>query len=97
MNEVVSQDERSGNSFNGSLAMEIQKGDRVLVNVAPFIGSIMRSNESIPCKVVDVDGIQVHVRAEPPYRDVSLWILSSWIDGRLQQKQELLLSLGMAD
>ena len=44
--------------------MEIQKGDRVLVNVAPFIGSIMRSNESIPCEVLDVDGIQVHVRAE---------------------------------
>ena len=79
------------------MEMEIQKGDRVLVNVAPFIGSIMRSNESIPCEVVDVDGIQVHVRAEPPYRDVSLWVLSSWIDGRLQQKRELLSSLGMAD
>jgi hypothetical protein len=77
--------------------MEIQKGDRVLVNVAPFIGSIMRSNESVPCEVLDVDGIQVHVRAEPPYRDVSLWVLSSWIDGRSQQKQELLASLGMID
>jgi hypothetical protein len=77
--------------------MEIQKGDRVLVNVAPFIGSIMRSNGSIPCEVVDVDGIQVHVRAEPPYRDASLWVLSSWIDGRQQQKQELLTSLGMVD
>ena len=75
--------------------MEIQKGDHVLVNVAPFIGSIMRSNESIPCKVLEVDGIQVHVRAEPPYRGVSLWILSSWIDGRTQQKQELLAALGM--
>lgn len=76
--------------------MEIQKGDRVLVNVAPFIGSIMRSDESIPCEVLDVDGIQVHVRAEPPYRSVSLWILSSWIDGRMHQKQELISSLGMA-
>ena len=60
--------------------MEIQTGDRVLVNVAPFIGSIMRSDESIPCEVLDVDGIQVHVRAEPPYRGVSLWILSDWVD-----------------
>ena len=77
--------------------MEIQKGDHVLVNVAPFIGSIMRSEESIPCEILEVDGIQVHVRAEPPYRGVSLWILSSWIDGRSQQKQDLLASLGMAD
>jgi hypothetical protein len=77
--------------------MNIQKGDRVMVNVAPFIGSIMRSNESIPCEILDVDGIQVHVRAEPPYRGVSLWVLSSWVDGRLQQKRELLAALGMAD
>ena len=77
--------------------MEMQKGDRVLVNVAPFIGSVMRCQESIPCEVLDVDGIQVHVRAQPPYRGVSLWILSSWVDGRAQQKQELLSSLGMAD
>ena len=76
--------------------MDFQKGDRVLVNVAPFIGSIMRSEESITCEVLDVDGIQVHVRAEPPCREVSLWILSSWVDGRLQQKQELLASMGMA-
>ncbi len=77
--------------------MEICKGDRVLVNVAPFIGSIMRSEESIPCEVLDVDGIQVHVCAEPPYRQVSLWVLSSWVDGRVQQKRELLASLGMAE
>jgi hypothetical protein len=77
--------------------MDIQKGDHVLVNVAPFIGSIMRGNESIPCEVLDVDGIQVHVRAEPPYRGVSLWVLSSWVDGRSQQKRELLSSLGMAE
>jgi hypothetical protein len=77
--------------------MDIQKGDHVLVNVAPFIGSIMRSEESIPCTVLDVDGIQIHVRAEPPYRAVSLWTLSSWVDGRLQQKRELMSALGMAD
>ena len=70
--------------------MDVQKGDRVLVNVAPFIGSVMRCNESIPCEVIDVNGLQVHVRAEPPYRDVSLWILSSWIENLPQQKHELL-------
>ncbi len=73
--------------------MDVRKGDRVLVNVAPFIGSVMRSNESIPCEVIEVNGLQVHVRAEPPYRDVSLWVLSSWIEGRPQQKHELLASL----
>jgi hypothetical protein len=77
--------------------MDIQKGDRVLVNVAPFIGSIMRSEDSIPCEVLDVDGIQVLVRAEPPYRGAELWVLSSWIDAQSRQKQELLSSLGMAD
>ena len=77
--------------------MEIQKGDHVLVNVAPFIGSVMRGSESIPCEVLDVDGIQVHVRAEPPYRGVALWILSSWVDGRQRQQREMLSSLGMAD
>jgi hypothetical protein len=77
--------------------MDIEKGDRVLVNVAPFIGSVMRSNESIPCEVLEVDGLQVHVRAEPPYRGVSLWILSSWIDGRPNQKCELLAALDLAE
>ena len=77
--------------------MDIRKGDRILVNVAPFIGSVMHCDESIPCEVLGVNGIQVHVRAEPPYRDVSLWIISSWIDGRPRQRRELLSSLDMAD
>jgi len=77
--------------------MDIQKGDRVLVNVAPFIGSVMRGNDSIPCEVLDVDGLQVHVRAEPPYRGVSVGVLLNWVDGRQRQKRELLSSLGMAD
>ena len=77
--------------------MDIQEGDRVLVNVAPFIGSVMRCDESVPCEVLEVNGLQIHVRAEPPYRPVSLWILSSWIDGRPRQKRELLAALGMAD
>ena len=73
--------------------MGIQKGDHVLVNVAPFIGSVMHGSESIPCEVLDVDGIQVYVRAEPPYRGVSLWVLSSWVDSQQRQKRELLSSL----
>jgi hypothetical protein len=77
--------------------MDVQKGDRVLVNVAPFIGSAMRCDESIPCEVLAVDGMKAHVRVEPPYRNVSLWVLSSWVDGRLKQKRELLTTLGIAD
>ncbi len=77
--------------------MEIQKGDRVLVNVAPFIGSVMRSDESIPCEVLDVDGIQVQVRAEPPYRGVSLWVLSSWVSGRLEEQRESVSSVEAAE
>ena len=74
--------------------MDIQKGDRVLVNVAPFIGSVLHSEESIPCEVLDTDGIHIHVRAEPPYRNVSMWVLSSWIDdGRVQRKAALAASL----
>ena len=69
----------------------------MLVNVAPFIGSIVRCDDSIPCEVLAIDGVQVHVRVQPPYRDVSLWVLSSWIEGRLKQKRELLSSLGVAD
>ena len=76
--------------------MEIQKGDRALVNVAPFIGSVLRSDESVPCEVLDVDGIQIHVRAEPPYRGVSLWVLSSWVGGCLEEQREAVSSLEAA-
>jgi hypothetical protein len=77
--------------------MEVLKGDHVLVNVAPFIGSIMRSNESIPCVVLEVDGLQALVRAEPPYRDVALWVLTDWIEGPLGQKRELMSALGVGE
>jgi hypothetical protein len=61
--------------------MDIKQGDHVFVNVAPFIGSVMRSKESIPCEVLAVEGIHAEVRVLPPYREVSLWVLSSWIEG----------------
>jgi hypothetical protein len=77
--------------------MDVRKGDRVLVNVAPFIGSAMRCDDSIPCEVLAVDGMRAHVRVEPPYRNVSLWVLSIWIDERPKQKRELLASLGVSD
>lgn len=75
--------------------MDVHIGDRVMVNVAPFIGSVMRGCELIPCEVIDVDELQVLVRTEPPYREVTLWVLSNWVEEHPQQKQELLASLGM--
>jgi hypothetical protein len=77
--------------------MDIQKGDHVSVNVAPFIGSVMPCDESIPCEVLEVEGIQVHVRALPPYRAAALWVLSSWIDARRRKEQYLAASLGLGD
>jgi hypothetical protein len=77
--------------------MKLNKGDRVLVNVAPFIGSAMRCGESVLCKVLDINGPQVFVCAEPPCREVSLWVTSRWIEEGQRQKAESVASLGLAD
>lgn len=69
--------------------MDIGKGDRVLVNLAPFIGAVLPSKELIPCTVLDVDGVQTHVRTEQPYREVTMWIRSSWIDGKVKESPAL--------
>jgi hypothetical protein len=67
----------------GDKEMDIQRGERVLVNLAPFIGAARRSNESIPCNVLKIDGTLVEVETEEPtYRRFSLWVASSWIDGK---------------
>jgi hypothetical protein len=63
--------------------MQIQKGDHVLVNVAPFIGSVRRSKDTVPCRIVDIDDKDVEVCTEAPYREVSLRVLRSWIEGKL--------------
>ncbi len=60
--------------------MQVCKGDRVKVNLAPFIGSAMPSDQWIACEVLDVDGACVLVATEPPYRRVELWVLSTWIE-----------------
>jgi hypothetical protein len=60
--------------------MIIQKGNRVLVNVAPFIGSSHRNKDSIPCRVLSVKDNSVEIATEEPYRQLSLWISSNWIE-----------------
>ena len=72
--------------------MNLQPGNRVLVNVAPFIGSMRRHKEWIPCEVLAVDGDRVHVRTEAPCRPVSLWVASHWIEEPSKPKRELLLN-----
>ena len=62
--------------------MEFQKGDCVLVNLAPLIGSVRRSRESIPCEVLAVADGHVQVRTSHPYRELSLWTSVKWIDGK---------------
>jgi hypothetical protein len=64
--------------------MDIYKGDRLLVNVAAFIGSMRRSEESIPCCVLAIQGDLVEVQTEAPYREFSLWVHARWIDGVLE-------------
>ncbi len=64
--------------------MNLQKGDRVLVNVAPFIGSLRRNKDSIPCRVVSVKENSVEVTTESPYREISLWVSLEWIEDLLE-------------
>ncbi|MGA2617672.1 MAG: hypothetical protein ABSF26_08690 [Thermoguttaceae bacterium] len=64
--------------------MNYHEGDQVLVNVAPFIGSLRRNKDSVPCRVIAIHGSHVEVRTEPPYREVSLRILPSWIERKLE-------------
>jgi hypothetical protein len=59
--------------------MDIHKGDRVLVNIAPFIGATLPGKSCVSCRVLEVDGVHVHVCTVPPYREVDLWVLSTWV------------------
>ena len=71
--------------FLGEKKMDIQQGEHVLVNLASFIGSSRRSNESIACNVRAIDGTSVEVETnDPPYRRFSLWVASTWIDGKVE-------------
>ena len=66
--------------------MEMKTGDQVLVNLAPFIGSPTACRDRVSCVVLDVVGDQVHVRTEPPYREVALWVDLLWIEGKAKRK-----------
>jgi hypothetical protein len=73
--------------------MSFMAGDRVLVNVAPFIGSARPARESIPCEILAVDDDRVQVRPEPPLRSISIWIQTRWIDCRIDAPDAELLEV----
>ncbi|NLX55856.1 MAG: hypothetical protein GXY58_12135 [Planctomycetaceae bacterium] len=60
--------------------MNVQKGDRVLVNVAPFIASARRQRDSVPCEILEVDGTRVRVATQAPCREMDVWVQNCWID-----------------
>ena len=62
------------------MTIQIQKGDRLLVNLAPFIGSVRRSREVVPCQVVAVDGPYVEISTAYPFRELSLRVERTWIE-----------------
>ncbi len=64
--------------------MDIREGDHVLVNVAPFIGSLRRNKQAVTCEVLAVCGDEVEVRTLPPYREFDLRIERYWIDHKLE-------------
>jgi hypothetical protein len=64
--------------------MDIHTGDQVLVNVAPFIGSLRRNKQSVACEVLAVEGDEVEIRTLAPYREVNLRVERFWIDRKLE-------------
>jgi len=64
--------------------MDIHKGDHVLVNVAPFIGSLRRNKQSVTCEVLSVHRDEVEIRTLPPCRELTLRVERYWIDHKLE-------------
>ena len=67
--------------------MDLEAGDRVFVNLAPFIGAAAFCRDSVLCTVLTVHEDEVQVRTEPPYREVALWVATSWVEGRAKKKR----------
>ena len=63
--------------------MDLRVGDQVLVNVAPFIGSLRRNKQSVACEVLDVRGDEIEIRTLEPCREVSMTIERFWVDRKL--------------
>ena len=66
--------------------MDVCKGDYVLVNMAPFIGSLRRNKQSVACEVLAVEGDELEICTLPPYREFTLRIERYWIDRKLEPR-----------
>ncbi len=64
--------------------MDIHRGDHVLVNVAPFIGSLRRTKQSVTCEILAVHRDEIEVRTLPPCRELTLRVGRFWIDHKLE-------------
>ena len=73
--------------------MDIQKGDRVLVNLAPFIGWERRAKTSIPCRVLAVQGTRLEVTTEYPCRNVGLSIPADLVEEKLESEEQPCLAV----
>lgn len=69
--------------------MTLHEGSRVLVNLAPFIGSPKPSSQSVPCTIATLRGEQIEVTPEPPYRPVTLLVDVRWIQRRSAEHEDL--------
>lgn len=74
------------------MIMNIHEGDRVLVNVAPFIASTRRQDSSIPCRVLKVDEGRVLVSTLAPARQFDLWVETCWVDRVLERPRTPILA-----
>ncbi len=72
--------------------MNIHEGDRVLVNVAPFIASARRQNSSVPCRVLRVDEGRVLVCTLAPVRQLDLWVDDCWVDRVIERPRSVVAS-----
>jgi hypothetical protein len=73
-------------------AMNIHEGDRVLVNVAPFIASTRRQNSAVACRVLRVDEGRVLVSTLAPARQFDLWVNDCWVDRVVERPREVVAS-----
>ena len=69
------------------MVADLAVGDRVEVNLAPFIGAAAPCHDSILCTVLMVHQHEVQVRTEPPCREVVLWVAPSWVESRAKKKR----------
>jgi hypothetical protein len=60
--------------------MVFHPGDRVLVNLAPFIGSPIRCPQVIPCRVIELSDDATLIQTEPPYRELELSVSPHWVE-----------------